>query len=185
MLHIISTIDKSIPIYFLNTGFLFPETIAFKDELVELLGLTILGVQSSVPKSQQKDVNGQLLFTSDPDYCCFLNKTQPMEPLLEKYDLWINGIRADQNANRASMKIEEVTPNGTIRYHPLLKWTAKDIFDYRKTYNLPEHPLDAKGYVSIGCEPCTQKFVFEDERQSRWYGQNKTECGLHTDLLKK
>ena len=185
LLHIISRIDKTIPVYFLNTGFLFPETIAFKDELEELLGLNIFGVQSSVPKSQQKDANGNLLFISDPDYCCFLNKTQPMEPLLEKYDVWINGIRADQNANRASMKVEEVTPNGTIRYHPVLHWTAKNMFEYRKKYNLPEHPLDSKGYMSIGCEPCTQKFSYEDERQSRWYGQNKTECGLHTDLIKK
>ena len=186
MLHIISRLDKSIPIYFLNTGFLFPETFIFKEELSELLGLKIIGVQSAVPKSQQKDENGQLLFTSDPDYCCFLNKVQPMEPLLSKYDVWINGIRADQNANRANMKEEQESSNGAMRYHPMLHWTSKEIFEYRKKYNLPSHPLEQQGYLSIGCEPCTKKMeVGLDERHARWFGLNKTECGLHTDLIKE
>ncbi|MCB0803788.1 MAG: phosphoadenylyl-sulfate reductase, partial [Flavobacteriales bacterium] len=175
-----------IPIFFLNTGFLFPETLVFKDELSELLDLKITGLESLIPKSQQLDQNGQLLFTSDPDYCCYLNKTQPLEPILLSHDVWINGIRADQNTNRAQMKIEEKTPQGALRYHPMLDWTSKEIFQYRKTYNLPAHPLDAKGYLSIGCEPCTRKMVGnDDERTARWFGMNKVECGLHTDLIVK
>lgn len=186
LLHIISRLDNSIPVYYLNTGYLFPETIAFKDYLSELLGLDIKAVESSVPKSQQKDANGQLLFTSDPDYCCYLNKVQPMESLLAKYDVWINGVRAEQSANRAAMKEEESTPSGALRYHPILDWSSKGIYEYRKAYNLPAHPLEANGYLSIGCEPCTRKFSTEqDERHSRWFGLNKTECGLHTDLIKK
>ncbi len=186
LLHIISETDKSIPIYYLNTGYLFPETIAFKDELSKKLGLQFIALESSIPKSQQKDANGQLFFTSDPDYCCYLNKTQPMEPILKSTDVWINGIRADQNANRAGMKEEELTPQGAMRYHPMLSWTSKDIFDYRKQFDLPPHPLEAKGYLSIGCEPCTRKLLpSEDERSARWFGMNKVECGLHTDLIKK
>jgi phosphoadenosine phosphosulfate reductase len=186
LLHIISEIDKSIPVFYLNTGYLFPATIKFKDRLSEELGLTFTALQSAIPKSQQKDSNGQLLFTSDPDYCCSLNKTQPMEPVLKQFDVWVNGIRADQNANRAGMKEIEQTPQGALRYHPMLKWTSKDIFEYRKANNLSPHPLEEKGYLSIGCEPCTRKMMdTNDERNSRWFGMNKVECGLHTDLLKK
>lgn len=186
LLHIVSKIDKSIPVYYLNTGYLFPQTIAFKNELQSQLGLDFIAVEPIVPKSQQRDANGQLLFTSDPDYCCYLNKIQPMEPLLNKFDIWINGIRADQNKNRAQMQEEQATPQGATRYHPMLKWTSKDIFNYRKEHQLPAHPLEAKGYLSIGCEPCTRKSIDDhEERNSRWFGLNKVECGLHTDLVKK
>tara|TARA_B100001109_G_C18863073_1_gene475142 strand:+ start:3355 stop:4011 length:657 start_codon:yes stop_codon:yes gene_type:complete len=185
LLHIISEIDKSIPVYYLNTGYLFPDTLAFKDRLQEELGLNFIALESSIPKSQQRDENGQLFFTSDPDYCCFLNKTKPMEPILATHDVWINGIRADQNANRAGMKVEEKTPQGALRYHPMLYWTSKDIFEYRKLHQLPEHPMELKGYLSIGCEPCTRKHLDGDERTARWFGMNKVECGLHTDLIKK
>ena len=146
----------------------------------------MIGLESAVPKSQQKDENGELLFTSDPDYCCYLNKTQPLEPILASFDVWINGIRADQNANRADMKVEEKTPQGALRYHPILDWTSKDIYEYRKAHDLPPHPKEKEGYLSIGCEPCTRKMLNgDDERTSRWFGMNKVECGLHTDLIQK
>ncbi|MEQ8623568.1 MAG: phosphoadenylyl-sulfate reductase [Vicingaceae bacterium] len=186
LLHIISKIDKNIPIFYLNTGYLFPATIAFKDRLSEDLGLNFIALESAIPKSQQKDSNGQLLFTSDPDYCCALNKTQPMEPVLKQFDVWVNGIRADQNANRAGMREIEQTPQGALRYHPMLKWNSRDIFEYRKANRLPPHPMEERGYLSIGCEPCTRKTMdLNDDRNSRWFGMNKVECGLHTDLLKK
>jgi len=185
MLHIISRIDNTIPIYFINTGFHFPETIQFRDKVVEEFGLNLLDLHSLVPKSQQRNRLGNFYFTSDPDYCCYLNKTQPMEPVLAKMDVWINGIRADQNANRRSMREEQMTPQGCLRYHPMLHWKAKLVFEYTKKYDLPKHPLDEKGYVSVGCEPCTRKFDLESERESRWFGMNKTECGLHTELIEK
>lgn len=186
LLHIISEIDNQIPVYYMNTGYLFPETLDFKDQLSERLNMKFIGLDSVVPKSQQKDENGQLFFTSDPDYCCFLNKTQPLQPILSTHDVWINGIRADQNANRAGMKVEEKTPQGALRYHPMLYWTSKDIYDYRKAHDLPSHPLEKDGYLSIGCEPCTRKMIDgNDERTARWFGMNKVECGLHTDLITK
>ena len=185
MLHILSRIDNTIPVYFIHTGYHFPETVAFRDEIAERFGLTIIDQYPLIPKNQQRNPAGDLYFTSDPDYCCFLNKTQPMQPLLTRYDVWINGIRADQNANRKAMKEEEKTAEGALRYHPMLRWTSKMIFEYRKEHNLPEHPLDKEGYVSIGCEPCTRKLDLNDERSARWFGMNKTECGLHTDLVAK
>ncbi len=186
LLHIISRIDRSIPVYYLNTGYLFPETLSFKDQLSEMLGMDFIGLESAIPKLQQRDSNGKLFFASDPDYCCYLNKTQPLEPILASKDIWINGIRADQSKTRAAMSEFEETPQGALRYHPMLQWTSKDIWEYRKKFGLPSHPLEEKGYLSIGCEPCTRKISMEsDERSARWFGMNKVECGLHTDLIKK
>src|SRR5690606_38040739 len=128
---------------------------------------------------------GQFYFTSDPDRCCFLNKTQPMEPLLIGYDVWINGIRADQNANRKDMLSEQPASHGAVRFHPMLDWSGKKIFEYINEHNLPRHPLEDKGYMSIGCEPCTRKIDLSNDRSGRWFGMNKTECGLHTDLVVK
>lgn len=186
LLHLLSRIDKNIPVYCLNTGYLFPETIAYKDQLADEFGLTIKDIKPDVPKSIQKDSEGKLLFASDPDLCCYYNKVQPMDKLLSDYDIWINGIRKDQNANRAKMRVEEPSKMNTVRFHPMLEWTNKMIFDYIKEYNLPRHPLDQVGYSSIGCEPCTRKPSLEMmEREARWYGMNKTECGLHTELVSK
>lgn len=185
MLHILSEIDKSIPVYFINTGYLFPETISFRDEIASLLGLTIVDLKPNTPKFMQRESNGKLLFTTDPDHCCYLNKTQPMESVLASHDVWINGVRGDQSAVRKAMKVEQPAPYDSIRFHPMLDWDNRKIFNYIKEHSLPKHPLDAKGYISIGCEPCTRKMDLDmQEREARWFGLNKVECGLHTDLIK-
>lgn len=185
LLHILSRIDRSIPVYFLNTGYHFPETVAFVDEITEQLGLNVIRLNPILPKHQQRDAEGNLLFTSDPDYCCFLNKTQPMEAVLREYDVWINGVRADQSLVRKAMKAEQPAPHGVLRFHPMLDWSIQEVYAYLREYDLPRHPLDTKGYTSIGCEPCTKKPDPEmHEREARWYGMNKVECGLNTDLAK-
>lgn len=187
MLHILSIVDNTIPIYFLNTGYLFPQTIEYKDEIARLFNIQVIDQKSATPRYMQKDQNGRLLFTSDPDFCCHLNKVAPMEPILQTFDIWINGVRADQNANRAKMKEEQATPQRAVRFHPMLHWTKQMIWNYIKENKIPHHPLDAQGYTSIGCEPCTRKIdasQMGDERMARWFGLNKTECGLHTDFIK-
>lgn len=185
LLHILSKIDKEMPVYFLNTGYHFPETIAFKEKITSMFDLNVIDLFPSVQKHLQKDSYGRLLFTSNPDYCCFLNKIQPMEPILMSMDVWINGIRASQNSNRKEMKVFEKAAHDTLRFHPILDWTNKMIWDYMKEHDIPRHPLEDKGYLSIGCEPCTRKFDGMDERQGRWFGLTKTECGLNTDLIEK
>ena len=185
LLHILSEIDRSIPVYFINTGYLFPKTISFRDKVARILGLKVINLQSTTPKNIQKDANGKFIFVTNPDYCCYLNKTQPMEAILTKYDIWINGVRADQSSVRKSMKIEQEAPYNCTRFHPILDWNKQRIFQYVKKYDLPRHPLDQKGYMSIGCEPCTMKISPEmHEREARWYGLNKVECGLNIDLVK-
>jgi phosphoadenosine phosphosulfate reductase len=186
LLHILSRIDRSIPVYFINTGYHYPETIVFRDRVSALFGLNTLDLKSDVPKIMQRDHDGNLLFASDPDHCCHINKTQPMDSILRTHDVWINGVRADQSAVRAAMKVEQPAPYGTIRFHPMLDWTPKMIWEYQKEFKLPRHPLDEKGYVSIGCEPCTRRLdPSMQEREARWYGLKKVECGLHTDLVSK
>lgn len=186
LLHIISRIDKRIPIFFINTGYHFPETISFKDHIAKLFELDVRDVFPLTPKNMQKDAHGRLMFASDPDYCCFLNKTQPMEPILAANDIWINGVRADQSDVRKSFKVETPAPFNTIRFHPMLDWSPKMIYQYLKEYNIPHHPLEEKGYFSIGCEPCTRRIEMDTvAREGRWFGMKKTECGLNTDLVGK
>ncbi len=187
MLHILSRIDNSIPVYFLETGFHFPETIKFKNRIAQMFGIQVISVHSPVPKTSQRDPMGNLLFTSDPDTCCHLNKVLPLEPVLMSHDIWISGVRKDQTAFRSKLKAEAKGAHGTLRYHPMLNWTAREIWDYQKMHNLPLHPLESEGYLSIGCMPCTRKYEVigdSDGRNSRWSGMAKTECGIHTELTK-
>lgn len=182
LLHIISKLDNSIPVYFINTGYLFPETLMYKDLIQRLFNLKIISLRPHVPKNLQKDINGNLLFTSDPDFCCYLNKTQPLDSILAENDVWISGVRASQNENRKKLSTEGKAPHNVIRFHPLIEWTDEQITNYINENNLPVHSLDNIGYKSIGCEPCTRISESFSLRDGRWFGLNKTECGLHTEL---
>lgn len=186
LLHMLSRIDQLIPVYFIHTGYHFPETLRYRDEITALLGLNLRNVFSTTAKINQRDTSGKLLFASDPDYCCYLNKVAPLEPILAEHDVWINGVRADQSDVRKSFATEQKAKFGVTRFHPMLDWNGKMIYQYLNEYNIPKHPLEEKGYTSIGCEPCTRKFNFEGEnRDGRWFGLKKTECGLNTELVTK
>lgn len=182
MLHIISQVAPEIPVYFLNTGYHFPETIVYKKKISKLLSLNVIQLTSPISMVHQKDQNGLLMYASDPDYCCELNKTLPLEPILASNDIWITGVRADQSSHRSKMTVEMQANEKTLRYHPMLFWTAKMIYEYRMAHDLPEHPLEEQGYVSIGCSPCTIKYE-DQKRGGRWKGMKKEECGLHTQLI--
>ncbi len=183
MLHMLARIDRTVPVYFVNTGYLFPETLRFKDTLKELLGLEFIALRPLVSKSQQLNSEGALMYSWDPDRCSYLNKVQPMERVLAEHDVWINGVCADQSAARKAMKIEQPAAYGCLRYHPMLDWNSRMVHAYIKEHGLPPHPLEAEGYLSIGDMPYTRKAMEGyDERTSRWYGLKKTECGLNTNL---
>jgi phosphoadenosine phosphosulfate reductase len=184
LLHMISRVGRDIPVYYTNTGFLFADTIRFAEQLAQDLDLNVIPLRPDVPKIEQMDRAGRFLYASDPDYCCYLNKVQPLEPVLMSHDVWINGVRADQSSVRAAMQEEEPARHGCLRYHPMLGWDSRSVYYYRKMHDLPEHPMEAKGYLSIGCEPCTSKAFDEgNARNARWFGMNKTECGLNTTLV--
>ena len=183
LLHVLSTHAADVPIFFLDTGYHFPETLRFKRELEARFGLQVRTLRSEVSRLQQRDAAGRLLFASDPDSCCHLNKVAPLEPVLASHDVWINGVRAAQSSHRAGLLPEQNDERrGILRFHPLLDWTASMISDYRLAHDLPAHPLDELGYASVGCEPCTRRTGGDasvDDRRGRWLGLSKTECGLH------
>lgn len=184
-LKIISEIEEDIPIYFLNSGYHFPETIEYKEYLSQLLNLNVADILPKIPKSEQKDSLGRLLFSSDQDRCCYFNKVLPLETVLKSHDVWISGIRKTQTENRSTMKCEEPGPFNTTRFHPILAWTNSMVESFIDEHRLPRHPLEQYGYKSIGCEPCTRKLEPSKRmvvRNGRWFGLTKTECGLHTEL---
>ncbi len=182
LLHILSTLAPETPVYMMNTGFLFPETLQFRDRLIREFGLTVVTLKSETPRLQQRCENGRFLFASDPDACCHINKVVPLEPIIAQHDVWINGVRGSQSATRKAMKKVQSTSR-ILRYHPLLDWDSRMVYYYLEQHGLPKHPLEDEGFVSVGCRPCTRKWSDTlDDRNGRWSGLNKTECGLHTTL---
>jgi phosphoadenosine phosphosulfate reductase len=187
LLHLLSRLAPSVPVWFLNTGYHFPETLDFRRQLARDLGLDIRDARSPVARVQQRDAAGRLLFTSDPDRCCHLNKVLPLDPVIATNDVWISGIRGAQSANRAQMGRHAKGRHGVRRFHPLIDWDGRMVHHYIEAHGLPRHPLDSAGYLSLGCSPCTRRLVDDpgigglDDRGGRWAGLKKTECGLHMD----
>jgi len=184
LLHMVSQLEAdAVQVVVIDTGFLFPETYLFAHARTEQLRLSLMKVRSERTFAEQMTQRGNFLFASDTDACCHLNKVEPMRALLSPGDVWISGIRADQSKVRAAKARLETDATGVLRYHPLLEWTAKDVYGYIQAHDLPRHPLENDGYKSIGCVPCTRKWSALDleDRGGRWEGSAKTECGLHTD----
>jgi len=190
LLHLLSRLAPHVPVYFLQTGYHFPETLRFRRQLAHDLGLDVRDVRSPISRHRQRDSSGRLLFASDPNRCCHLNKVLPLEPILAESDVWVSGVRASQSANRAAMGRTATGRRGILRFHPILDWTARDVHAYVSAHSLPAHPLEVEGYLSVGCAPCTRRPIDEPdlggpeatvdgERAGRWAGMQKTECGLH------
>jgi phosphoadenosine phosphosulfate reductase len=184
LLHMIATFAPDLPVIFLDTGYHFPETLLFRDQIVELWQLNLRVVRARSSVFEQAKRYGPELHRTDPDLCCHINKVEPMQRILGDFEGWISGIRRDQSPARAHIPIIEETAGGVVRIHPLAAWTRADIWRYIHQHNLPTHPLFSKGYLSIGCAPCTRPLISDDEddRAGRWPGSQKIECGLHSQL---
>jgi phosphoadenosine phosphosulfate reductase len=183
LLNMVSRVDKTTPVIFVDTGQHFPETLEYRDRLCDALGLT--NVISAQPRDEtvaQEDPE-KFLFAGDPDRCCEIRKIRPLAEAMEDFDAWITGRKGFQSATRAALPLFEAEGD-RIKINPLVGWSAKDVLDYIAEANLPRHPLVAKGFPSIGCLPCTSAVrPGEDERAGRWRGRGKTECGIHTGVL--
>lgn len=179
LLAMIADIDRSLPVIFLDTGKLFPATIAYRNAVVEALGLTgVITHGPDVVNLAVADPAGALWMT-DTDACCGIRKVKPLAAALEPYAAWISGRKRYQAQTRANVPLFEAA-DGRIKVNPLLGWDRARIEAYREARHLPPHPLVAEGYPSIGCLPCTDKVKpGEDERAGRWRGKAKTECGIH------
>lgn len=181
LLHMVAQIDRALPVLFIDTLALFPETVAYQRDLASHLGLS--NVQTLSPDRTAlftRDSDG-LLYRSNTRTCCQLRKSDPLMRALQGYDGWITGRKRHQAQTRASLARAEVEPaTGRIRLNPLAEWDAPAIAAYLDAHDLPRHPLVARGYPSIGCAPCTTRVnTGEDPRAGRWRGTEKTECGIH------
>ncbi|WP_422055612.1 phosphoadenylyl-sulfate reductase [Sphingomonas sp.] len=183
LLHLVASIDPAVPVLFLDTGKHFPETLAYRDTLVERLGLTGLRVLTPDPAVLEKKDGSGLRWSYDPDGCCEIRKVLPLDAAMAGFDASITGRKAFQASTRNALPRFEVDAAGKLKVNPLADWTKDDIEAYFATHDLPRHPLEAQGYLSIGCAPCTSKVKpGEDPRSGRWVGWDKTECGIHTPV---
>lgn len=183
LLHLVAQVDPSLPVYFLETGKHFAETLDYVETLKKHLGL--INVHAIHPNSEDVkrfDPNGDL-WETDPDSCCHIRKTEPLEPITEQYGGWVTGRKRFQTKERGVLPHFELTSDDRIKVNPLAYFNDADVNQYKIDHGLPEHPLFAKGYKSIGCAPCTSVVAEgEDPRAGRWRGLNKKECGIHFDF---
>ena len=183
LLHMVAGVDTKTPVVFVDTGQLFPETLAYRDELVARLGLENVIVADPNPALLAAEDPENFLFASDPDRCCEIRKVLPLAKALDGYEAWITGRKGFQSVTRATVPLFEAEGE-RVKVNPLVGWSATDILNYIREADLPPHPLVAKGYPSIGCLPCTSPVrPGEDSRAGRWRGHGKTECGIHTEPL--
>ena len=179
--HLVSGYKPPVPILFLDTGLLFAETYSFKRQLSDLLRLQVIDVIPQRTVEEQGVALGPRLWERDPDRCCFERKVLPMQKALEPFDAWLTGIRRTQTGDRAGAPIIAFDQTyNVIKINPLANTGEEEIADYLLRFDLPHNPLKDRGYLSIGCWPCTSRVgVGEDPRAGRWRGSGKTECGLH------
>ncbi|HEX9121986.1 MAG TPA: phosphoadenylyl-sulfate reductase [Actinomycetota bacterium] len=184
VMHMATEIRPDVPILFLETGFHFAETLAFKEQLTELLDLRVVELLGEHTVESQEDAFGARLYERDPERCCDINKVQPMLRALRGLDAWITAFRRDSSPTRAAAPIldrYEFEPGRWIvKVNPVANWTRQDTWEYIEATGLPHNPLYDLGYASIGCAPCTRlRFTGEPERAGRWAGLSKWECGIH------
>jgi len=179
LLHMAAEIDRSLPVIFLDTGKLFGETLRYRDELARRLHLTDLRSVKPEPADLQSGDPDSLLSHRDPDACCALRKVAPLRRALAGFDAWISGRKRYQGALREFMPVIEASGE-KMKINPLARWSRERIEAEFAARDLPHHPLEADGFLSIGCMPCTTRVAPQDDRRAgRWAGREKTECGIH------
>jgi len=180
LLKVIADVDPAIPVVFLDTGWLFEETLAYRDTLMATLGLRdVRSIKPLEATLSREDPDRELWF-SDPDACCRIRKVEPLARALAPFSAWINGRKRFQGGLRAEMAVVE-DDGARLKFNPFANVGREDIEAIYGLAKLPPHPLLASGYQSVGCMPCSSRSApGEDARAGRWRGRAKTECGIHT-----
>jgi phosphoadenosine phosphosulfate reductase len=180
LLKVMADVDPAIPVIFLDTGWLFEETLAYRDTLIAKLGLgDVRSIQPLEQTLSREDPDRELWF-SDPDACCRIRKVEPLKRALAPFRGWINGRKRFQGGLRTDIPVVE-DDGVRLKFNPFANVSREEIEAIYKLADLPPHPLAAKGYLSVGCMPCTSRTsADEDARAGRWRGRPKTECGIHT-----
>jgi phosphoadenosine phosphosulfate reductase len=184
VMHLATQLRPDIPILFLETGFQFAETLAFKEQLAERLGLNVVDLVGERTVAQQEAIDGPRLYERDPERCCEMNKVRPMYDALRDLDAWMTAFRRDSAPTRAAapfVEQYELEPGRMIvKVNPVAAWSRADTWNYLRANDLPHNPLYDLGYASIGCAPCTRiRIEGEPERAGRWAGKSRWECGIH------
>ena len=181
LLHLVAAVEPATPVVFLNTGKLFGETLRYRQALVERLGLRdVRNVEPDPERIAGLDADG-ILWYGNPDICCRIRKVEPLEQALQDFEAWITGRKGFHSGERSVLPVVEPTEDGRFKINPLVGWSKAQIDAYFAEHDLPRHPLEADGFLSIGCMPCTDRVApGEDMRAGRWRGTGKTECGIHT-----
>jgi len=177
--HMVSKIEPATAVLFVDTGKLFPETLAYRDHLIARLGLTNVNIVAPAKEDEERLDPDRQLFARDADACCNFRKIAPMERGLRGYQAWITGRKRFHGGDRRQLAALEPA-DWRLKINPLASWTPRDVAAYFEAHDLPRHPLAGAGYLSIGCAPCTTPVSEGEElRAGRWRGQDKTECGIH------
>jgi phosphoadenosine phosphosulfate reductase len=192
IMHLAKTAGLAFPIFTLDTGLLFPETLELHKRLEDFFGYKIESIVPDLTLEEQAQANGPELWTRDPDLCCTIRKVIPLQSKLQDLDCWITGLRRNQSEARAGIGVIELYSLGGMsaadiaKLNPMANWSREDIWDYIRDHHIPSNPLYSQGYRSIGCTTCTRKTgEGEGERAGRWTGFKKVECGIHTFLSRK
>jgi phosphoadenosine phosphosulfate reductase len=186
LLHLVASVDPATPVIFLDTLKHFPETLAYRDMLIERLGLTdVRIVRPEAERLAERD-GTELRWSYDPDGCCEIRKVEPLARALADFDASITGRKGFQSNTRTALPAVELDhgdPAARLKVNPLAGWAKAELDAYFETHDLPRHPLEAQGYPSIGCSPCTSVVKpGEDPRAGRWRGWDKVECGIHAPV---
>ena len=182
LLDLLMALDRSVPVYYLDTGLLFDETYALVERVRARYGIEPIAVRPRLSVAEQAARFGEALWAREPDRCCALRKVEPQYEFLADYDAWITGVRHDQAATRADVSFVEADPRraGLERIAPLADWTHSDVWSHVLAFGVPYNALNDRGFPSVGCTHCTRAIVAgEDARAGRWSGFDKVECGLH------
>jgi phosphoadenosine phosphosulfate reductase len=180
LLKVMADVDPAIPVIFLDTGWLFEETLAYRDTLIAKLGLSDVRSIKPLEETLKREDPERELWFSDPDACCRIRKVEPLARALKPFSAWINGRKRFQGGLRADIPVVE-QDGARLKFNPFANVSREAIEAIYKAADLPAHPLAAKGFLSVGCMPCTSRTEGdEDARAGRWRGRSKTECGIHT-----
>jgi phosphoadenosine phosphosulfate reductase len=180
LLKVMADVDPAIPVIFLDTGWLFEETLAYRDALIATLGLRDVRSIKPLEETLSREDPDRELWFSDPDACCRIRKVEPLARALAPFSAWINGRKRFQGGLRAAIPVVE-QDGIRLKFNPFANVTREEIEAIYAAAKLPPHPLVSSGFLSVGCMPCTSRTSpDEDARAGRWRGRPKTECGIHT-----
>jgi phosphoadenosine phosphosulfate reductase len=183
LLKVMADVDPKIPVIFLDTGWLFEETLAYRDMLVGKLGLRDVRSIKPLEETLTREDPARELWFSDPDACCRIRKVEPLARALKPLAAWINGRKRFQGGLRADIAVVE-QDGPRLKFNPFANITREAIEGIYGSADLPPHPLAEKGFLSVGCMPCTSRTqTDEDARAGRWRGRPKSECGIHTTVM--